>query len=155
VAGVVFVRLVSILLGYIVAVIGAVSVIVVAEWIRAYPPVAGDPGLVVATAAAVIVDGANLFAAIGRTALLPAAVAVVLTELFVWRTWLADIALSLAVTAVLAQLITRAAEPALPHATAAVAAGIVAGLAYWLVAGRGAGRWRQRRPAPAAPPPAL
>jgi hypothetical protein len=129
-------------------------VIVVAEWIRAYPPVAGDPGLVVATAAAVILDGADLFAAIGRAALVPAAIAIVLAEIFVWRTWLADIALALAVTGALSWLLDRAANPALPRPTAAIAAGIVAGLAYWLIAGRGAGRWRLRRVDLLPPPPA-
>ncbi|HVV93740.1 MAG TPA: hypothetical protein VHD15_10000 [Hyphomicrobiales bacterium] len=155
-AGTVFVRVISILLGYLVAVVGAVSVVVVAEWIRAYPPVAGDPGLVVATAAAVIVDGADLFGAIGRAALVPAAVAIVLSEIFGWRTWLADIALALAVTGALARLLDHAANPALPHPVAAIAAGAVAGLAYWLLAGRGAGRWRRSRAVtvpPVLPPP--
>jgi hypothetical protein len=148
VAGLVFVRVISILLGYLVALAGAVSVIVVAEWVRAYPPVAGDPGLVVATAAAVIVDAGDLFIAIGRAALVPAAVAIVLTEAFAWRSWLIQLVLALVVTGILARLLDRVANPALPYPATAVAAGIVAGLGYWLVAGRGASRWRRRQPAP-------
>jgi hypothetical protein len=146
-------RILLIVLGYVVAVVGAVSVIVIAEWIRAYPPVAGDPGLVVATAAAVVIDGANLLAAIGTAALLPGAVAIAIGEIAGWRAWIVYVVFGLAVTGVLGRLLDRGLHPALPHLPAAVAAGIVGGLAYWLVAGRGAG-WR-RRPLPAAKPPAV
>jgi hypothetical protein len=97
------------------------------------------------------------FVASGITAtmlFLPALIAVVLAEAFTVRSFLLNIAGSV----VLALLAYQAAglghtyeesidrpPPLIPHDLhVAIAAGIVFGVVYWLIAGRKAGRWRER-----------
>ena len=149
--GRVVVRVILALVGYVVAVVCAVAVIVVAEWIRAYPPVAGQPDLVMATTAVVVFDGFVLFWLLGTVALLPALAAILVGEAFTLRSWIYYVAVGVAMVGLLSRLLDPARNPALPtHVPVAVAAGLAAGLAYWLVAGRGAGPRALR---PAMPPP--
>jgi hypothetical protein len=102
-------------------------------------------------------------------AFLPAAVAIGLSEALGWRDWLtyalAGAAVALVVTAAGrygidgSVLIEPPGPPrpsqGVPGGTSAfvetIAAGLVGGIAYWFVAGRGAGNWR--RPPRARIPP--
>jgi hypothetical protein len=148
-------RVLLALVGYIVAIICAVAVITVAEWIRAYPPVAGRPDFVIATAMIVVSDGFLLFWLLGTMALLPALAVIVVAEALSLRSWLFYVAAGAGVVALLSRLLDPARVPALPaQVSVAVAAGLAGGLAYWLVAGRSAGRRLARQPAGAAVPPA-
>ena len=49
--------------------------------------------------------------------------------------------------------IDRAPPPVSRAAEIAAAAGVAFGFAYWLIAGRNAGRWRERRVLPPSLPP--
>ena len=98
------------------------------------------------------------FIASGITAtvlFLPALIAVALAETFAMRSFLLNIAGSIVLALIAYQAagfghtyeesIDRA-PPLIPHDLhVAVAAGIVFGVVYWLIAGRKAGLWRQRR----------
>jgi len=92
----------------------------------------------------------------GATVLLPVAILIVLAEAFKIRSILAYLAAG-ALMLVLAYYASGLAPPSyeesidrppppIPHDTEiAAAAGAVFGLTYWLIAGRNAGRWRERR----------
>jgi hypothetical protein len=149
VLGAFLLRLVLVPLGYIAAVLASVLLIVAIEMIRAYPPVAGDASLVLATAAVVGFDALVLFWLIGTVGLLPAAAAIAIAEALSLRSWIYYAAAGAAIAALLAHLLVDV-HPALPHSVSGVAAaGLAGGLAYWLVAGRSAGR---NRPSPPPPP---
>jgi len=113
-----------------------------------WPAMSGD-------AAGRVVFWGTAFIASGVTAImlfLPTLIAVVLAEAFAVRSLLANVG-----GAVLLVLLVYMgaghsyeesidqAPPLIPHdLEVAVAAGIVFGLVYWLIAGRKAGRWRGR-----------
>lgn len=84
-------------------------------------------------------------AQVGSVALLPWAVFMVASELFGWR----SILLHCAAGVLGGFAIMRVAYgETLPHAsvqTALVVAGLSFALVYWIIAGRGAGRWRRAR----------
>lgn len=143
-------RVVFALLGYIVAVGAAAAVMMMGEWIRAYPPIASQPDVAMATAVMVVLNGFFLFWLLGTMALLPALAAIVVAEAFSLRSWVFYVAAGAAIAGLLSRLLDPARIPALPvHADIVIAGGLAGGLAYWLVAGRGAGRRL-----PAAVPPA-
>jgi hypothetical protein len=149
VLGAFLLRLVLVPVGYIAAVLAAVLLIAATEMVRAYPPVADDASLVLATAAVVGFDALVLFWLIGTVGLLPAAAAIAIAEALSLRSWIYYAGAGAAIAALLARVLADT-HPALPHSASGVAAaGLAGGLAYWLVAGRGAGR---RRPPPAPAP---
>ena len=79
-------------------------------------------------------------------AFLPAILIVALAEWFGWRSWLAY-ALGgglVGVAVYVLQSATRGDTPASELLPIMAASGIVAGLAYWLMAGRSAGLWLER-----------
>jgi hypothetical protein len=84
-------------------------------------------------------------AQVGSAALVPWAIFMIVTEVLGWR-WLI---LHMAAGAVGGFAVMRSAYgDAPPHAsvqTAMVVAGLAFAMVYWIVAGRGAGRWRSRR----------
>jgi Na+/citrate or Na+/malate symporter len=89
-----------------------------------------------------------LVAVIGYYALVPTALLVAAAEWFGWRGFLFYV-LAGAVIGLVASFASRTGDAAAqqPPASAEtllaiVAAGMIAGLVYWLVAGRSAGRWR-------------
>src|SRR6478609_8337880 len=95
-------------------------------------------------------------------ALLPALIVVLITEAFYVRSVLAY-AVGGAIVGAACYLGLIPFDPATMHFEGIVrrhleimtGAGIVAGLVYWMVAGRNAGAWREppRRPPPSPPPP--
>ncbi|KQT52692.1 hypothetical protein ASG43_19790 [Aureimonas sp. Leaf454] len=98
-------------------------------------------------------------AQVGSTALVPWGAFVLATELLGWRSLIFHALAGLAA----GFLTTRFAYAgALPHAsvqTAMAVAGLAFALVYWIIAGRGAGRWRTATPArrpnePITAPPA-
>ncbi|MBO6718740.1 MAG: hypothetical protein JJ913_12350 [Rhizobiaceae bacterium] len=157
----IFVRLCLILIGYAFAILVASLFLHLLAW----PSLGFDgetPDFAAKTALAVSVLLAALFGS--YYAFVPAAVFVGLAELQRYRSWL-YFAFAGGLSAVAARLLyetTRAAYrdggastiAALgPQSLAyALAAGMVGGLAYWLIAGRGSGGWR-RRVEPSAPEP--
>jgi hypothetical protein len=89
---------------------------------------------------------------VSMQAVAPAIVIIVLAEAFRWRSVLfygaAGGVLALALCYSIG-FTFDAGRDVWPYIQAAVAAGIVAGLVYWLIAGRNAGRWCQRATPPA------
>jgi hypothetical protein len=155
-------RLFAILIGYAVATFAA-SAFLHLVWSRG-ADLGGDPsGFVVGSIA---VSTAILAVMFANFAFFPAAIVIGISEIAGWRDWLAYAVAGAAV----AILVTAAGRYGIdgtvfieppgpprpreglsggPAAFAeTVAAGLVGGIAYWLVAGRGAGNWR--RPPPRA-----
>ncbi|QPC85996.1 hypothetical protein GA830_04035 [Mesorhizobium sp. NBSH29] len=80
-------------------------------------------------------------------AFIPAMLAIGATEFFKKRDWLvqalAGAAVALFVLGTVARSETTVSLTDLPVAMAVIASGLVGGIAYWLIAGRSAGRWRE------------
>lgn len=110
-----------------------------------------DTGTIDPDALNVIIGFGFIF--ISGFALLPAAIVVLITEAFYIRSVLAY-ALGGAVVGLACYLGLVPFDPATMtfdgivrrHLEVLTGAGIVAGLIYWLIAGRNAGNWRMRRP---------
>ena len=151
-------HLFAILFGVILATIAAGSVIAIGVWGPQWHAVSGDAGEIFYFWGTVFI-GANF---IGAATFLPLVVLIVLGEAFKIRSLLIHLAAgalllfagyygSGAVTASYEESIDRAPAPVVRVAEVAAAAGIAFGFIYWLIAGRTAGRWRERRTY--APPP--
>ena len=150
-------RIILVPLGYCVAVFAAVALIAAVEWARAsaYPAVANDPMLLGATALAVLTDAVVLFWLIGTFALLPAIAIILIAEIWSVRSWLFYVATGGATAFILTLIPELLSHPALPDTPTTVAAtGFAGGLAYWLIAGRSAGRGRPLHPPGETSPPA-
>lgn len=133
-------RIILIPIGYLAAIFAAVSVLGAVEWARAYPPVAGAPDLVTMTAFAVITDAVVMSAIIGYTALGPALVAIGIAEILSLRSVFFFVAAGLGIAALLTRFLGVDAYPALPTEPGLIAAaGVAAGLAYWISSGRWSG----------------
>ncbi|MGQ4273629.1 hypothetical protein [Terrihabitans sp. B22-R8] len=140
-------RIILIPVGYLAAIFAAIALIAGVEWVRAYPPVAGDPGLVTMTALAVFTDAVVMSGIIGYTALGPVLVAVGLAEIFALRSFFYFAAVGLAIAGALSRILGPADYPALPAEPALIAAaGIAGGLGYWVSSGRWSGIKRPREP---------
>lgn len=89
--------------------------------------------------------GLVAFVQISFSAFMPALIAGLVTEAFSLRSWL----IHLAIGGVLAAVLLSSANvyegeiPPQQDMVIALAAGFMAGLAYWLIAGRRAGNWRE------------
>lgn len=141
------VRIILIPIGYVTAVFSAVGLLAAIEWVRAYPPVAGNPELMAMTAFAVAGDAFFMSAIIGYTALAPVLVGVAFAEIFSMRSLFYFLGAGLAIGGLLTRLIGPDDYPALPTDPATIAAaGLVGGLGYWLVCGRWSGLRRRREP---------
>lgn len=133
-------RLFLVPIGYFVAIIVAVSLISAVSMIRAYGPVAGDPALIGMTGMVVATDAVLLTWVLGGAALLPALAAAAFSEAFSIRGWIYFVLAALAVAGVVDYGLSFDAVPGLPGDVATgAAAAIGGGMAYWAVAGRGAG----------------
>ncbi|MEX0956584.1 MAG: hypothetical protein WDZ83_15405 [Rhizobiaceae bacterium] len=157
----VFIRLCVILIGYAFAILVASLFLHLMVW----PSLGleGDtPTFAAKSALVVSVLLVGLF--VSYYAFVPAAVLIALAELRPYRSWL-YFALAGGVTALSALVLhemLRIADlaDARPHPLAldaealagALGAGIAAGIAYWLLAGRGAGNWRRRAEATGSGP---
>lgn len=139
-------RMIVVPFGYLVAVAVAVSLISTVSMVRAYGPVADDPALVGMTGMVVAADAAVLLWVLGGAALLPALAAAALAEAFSIRGWIYFALASIAVAGVVDYALDYDVVPGLPGDVATgTAAALGAGMAYWLVAGRGAGMKARHR----------
>ena len=150
-------HLFAIVFAVILATIAAGSVIAVGVWGPQWHAVSGDVGEIYFWGTVFI--GASF---IGAATFLPMVVLIVLSEAFKIRSLLVHLAAgavllfagyygSGAVTASYEESIDRAPLPVTRVAEVAAAAGVAFGFVYWLIAGRTAGRWRER-PSYAPPP---
>ncbi|GAB5507195.1 MAG: hypothetical protein JJ969_00810 [Rhizobiaceae bacterium] len=140
----VLLRLVVILVGYSLAVLMAVLFIHVLAWgSLGFGSGTEDPVAQWATAISVLLS--TLF--ISYYAFLPSAVLITISEMRAIRSWL-YFALSggaVALCVVVLRAMDRTADSAVvPVDAVTIAAGLAGGIAYWLIAGRNAGGWRQR-----------
>jgi hypothetical protein len=148
-----FGRIIVIVFGFVVATIVAGVTLTIGIVLPEWATVESDPF------ERVIFFFAAFFATsyVGAVAILPAAVLIVISEAARMRSFIyygvggALVALaSYFGSDISVQLENTTDVPPVTSALQlAAAAGILGGLAYWLIAGRGAGRWRER-PAPPA-----
>jgi hypothetical protein len=152
-------RVILVPLGAVIAVVVAAAFVIVAHWKALLAVVNADPQSQQVFFVALLFAGPMLALLLSVWALYmfaSAAIGVLIAETFAIRSWIfhaANGALSAALGWALTQDIREEyrflAEPRI-----LVAAGLAAGLAYWLVAGWTAGFWKPvRAPRPPAPPP--
>jgi hypothetical protein len=143
-------RLILIPIAYFIAIVLAVLIISTVAMVRAYGPVADDAALLGMTGMVIATDAAVLTWVLGGAAFLPTMIAVALGEAFSIRGWIYYLVAAVAVAAAVDYKLAPEALPALPQdAMTGVAAALMAGFGYWIVAGRGAGL-RVARSTPAA-----
>ena len=154
-------HLFAILFAVFFASVAAGIVIALGVWGPAWPGLSGDAGELFFFWGTVAI-GAGFTGGMG---LLPLAVLIVLAEAFKVRSLLIHLVAGAsflllgyygtgAITASYEESIDR--PPPRSHVVeVAAAAGIAFGFAYWLIAGRNAGRWRERRVLPRSLPPSL
>jgi hypothetical protein len=127
-------------LGYVLAVIAAATTAALAEWLRAYGPVADDPAALGMTGMVVLMDWFILMIFLGAAAAIPSLVAVGAAEVFGIRSALYFCGAGLAVAFVTSLAIDPAGiPPFMAEPAIAGASGLAAGLVYWLVAGQWSG----------------
>ena len=139
----VLLRLFAILVGYSLAILTAVFFIHLLAWESlGFGSGTEDPVAQWATVISVLLS--TLF--ISYYAFLPSALLITISEVQAIRSWL-YFALSggaVALSVVVLRAMDRTAEGAVvPVDAVTIAAGLAGGIAYWLIAGRGAGMWRQ------------
>jgi hypothetical protein len=162
----VFVRCLIILAGYACAALAASAALHVA-WLGAAGFTPEEAPWLLAGSIGFSIPFVALFVA--YFAFVPSAIAIGITELAGWRDWLVHALAGALVAGVVASLSWRFRAGELPPEGAAVtgadtlryddpailaallAAGLVGGIVYWAVAGRGAGSWRRRLPPTAGP----
>ncbi len=148
-------RLFVILFAFLAASVAAGIIVVVAIL---FPEFSDMSGMVDPTAINVVIGFGFIF--ISGFALLPAAIVVLITEAFSIRSVLAY-ALGGAAVGAACYLGLVPFDPdtmrfdgiVQRHLEIMTGAGIVAGVIYWLVAGRNAGAWRRPPARPLSPPP--
>ncbi|MEM8797370.1 MAG: hypothetical protein AAGE61_17555 [Pseudomonadota bacterium] len=140
-------RLFVLFIAYVFAVIAGIATLfaIVANW---QSETFSDQSLTPGEEAAVYVYssyfGALSFFHISAAALVPALVAIVFTEAFSIRslTWQIVLGGCVAVAILTMSGVHGEAIPPQNDVVISLAAGFVAGLTYWLIAGRSAGSWR-------------
>jgi hypothetical protein len=148
-------RLIVIFFGFLAACLVAGMIVVVAVLFPEFSDL--DRGAIDQNAINIVIGFGFIF--ISGFALLPAMLVVLITEAFYIRSLLAY-ALGGGVVGLACYLGLVPFDPATLHFDGIIrrhleimtGAGIVAGLIYWMIAGRNAGAWRQRRAMPAPPP---
>ena len=150
-------RLFVILFAFLAASFVAGAIVVVAVLYPEFSEFA--PGPIDQNALKIVIGFGFIF--ISGFALVPAMIGAVVTEAFYIRGLLAY-AISGAIAGSVCYLALTPFDPATLHFDGIVrrhleimaGAGIIAGVVYWMIAGRRAGAWRQQRP-PLTPPPPL
>ena len=134
--------------GFVVAIVAASATIIVSAGAEPY---AGEPGGFFAAKLVVLSLIASTF--VGSVAAIPALIAIVVAEIFRWRSFVLHLVAGVAI-GVVAFLTGIGGEPPVATQDLAVggAAGAVGGFVYWLIAGRGAGLMPQRQAAEPSPP---
>ena len=141
-------RIFLIPIGYIAAIFAASSVAAIAEWLRAYGPVADDPAALGLTSFVVLSEWILLFFVLGYKAAIPGLAAIAVAEIFAIRSVLYFCAVGLATAFVVSLMIEPGgvppfvAEPAI-----AAVSGLAGGLAYWVSSGRWSGLRPRTEPA--------
>ena len=149
-------RLFVILFGFLAACLVAGMIVVVAVL---FPEFSDLDGVIDQSAVNVVLGFGFIF--LSGFALLPALIVVLITEAFYIRSVLAY-AIGGAIVGAACYLGLIPFDPETlqfdgivrRHLEIMTGAGIVAGLVYWMIAGRSAGAWREPRP-PLRPPPPL
>ena len=143
-------RVLLVPLGGVIALCVAMIFVMAAHWNRVTVSAAEDP-----TGFAAILATAPVLAVATAYMLMPAALGIAVAEAFAIRSWMyhtvvggLSAAVSLATIGGFDKSYELSDEPLI-----VVGAGIVAGFAYWLVAGWNAGFWRPVFAPPEAPPP--
>jgi hypothetical protein len=143
-------RVLLVPLGGLVAITIALAVLVVAHWnavmaLAHASPSAQEEWLVAFMVAAPVL--ATLFSMMAAYALLPAAIGVLVSELFAIRSWLYHAANGGLATWMGWSLLQEFRDEyrAFGDPTILIAAGLAGGLAYWLIAGWSAGFWKPVR----------
>lgn len=139
-------RMILIPMGYMLAISAAASVLVATRWAPFLAQSTNPQDLDMTLLA---MDSALVFWAAGTVAFLPAAAAILLTEILHLRSWIAHILLGAAVSLIAGQVLGLFGTghetiapffdiPAILRTTLinTLAAGFAGGLMYWLVAGR-------------------
>ena len=162
----ILVRFAVVITGYVCAALAASSVLHLA-WIGASGLEPGQAPWLIVGSIAFSIPFVALF--IAYFAFLPASVAIGIAELARWQDWLTYALTGGAISVVVMSYfwnsriddisIDGAGMPPMPAGriddpqvlAAMLAAGLVGGIAYWIVAGRGAGNWR-RAPRARIPP---
>ena len=148
-------RLLLVPLGAVMATCVAVAVLIVAHWSALMALAAASAQAQEEWFVAFLVAGpvlAMLFSLMAVYALMPAAVGVLISELFAVRSWIfhaANGALAMWIGwSLMAEM--REEYRAFGDPTVLIAAGLAGGLAYWLIAGWSAGFWKPVRAVKAA-----
>jgi hypothetical protein len=130
-------RLILIPLAFIAAIVTAGAFAAGISWLRAYPPVAGDPAALGVTSWVVFSDFILFCMFVGRAAFIPAAIAIVIAEIFAIRSALYFCGAALVAAYFASRLVDPEILPSLPAEPAVAAATALAGgFAYWLLCGR-------------------
>lgn len=130
-------RLILIPLAYIAAIVTAGTAAAAITWLRAYPPVADDPAALSVTSWVVFSDFILFCMFVGRAAFIPAAVAIVVAEVFAIRSALYFCGAALVCAYFASRLVDPEVLRSLPSEPAIDAASALAGgFAYWLLCGR-------------------
>jgi len=135
-----FLRVILIPLGYLVAVIAGTLVILFGSWGFDFGP-STDPD---ARAVAVVILGPILLATLVTIMWLPSAIGILLSEAFALRSWIFH-AGNGAVSAWLGWHLFGDIDPVnvpLNQPLPVIAAGLAGGFAYWAIAGFSAGFWK-------------
>ena len=145
-------HLFAIVFGVFIASIAAAIVIALGIWSPQWHSLSGDPGELFFFGGTAAI-GAGFTGSMG---LLPLAVMIVLAEAFKMRSLLVHLVAGAAflllgyygtgaVTGSYEESIDHPPPPVSRTVEVAATAGMAFGLIYWLIAGRAAGRWRERR----------
>ena len=127
-------------LGYVLAIVAAATTAALAEWLRAYGPVADDPAALGMTGMVVMLDWFILMIFVGTAAAIPSLIVIGAAEAFGIKSALYFCGAGLAVAFVTSLAIdTSGIPPFMTEPAIAGAAGLAGGLVYWLVAGQWSG----------------
>lgn len=143
--GSLIVRLVTIAIGYFLAVMAAaifLSFGLFGEFLAGFYQGLDAPAYL--NEGSIVFIGSYIAVAIGWTTLLPASILIAIAELMRWKSLTANLVLG-GLCALFTGLVSfqgpRDAIPSESTLIVLLACGFIGGLVYWLIAGRAAGRW--------------
>jgi hypothetical protein len=130
-------RFILVPLAYVAAIVTAGALAAGISWLRAYPPVAGDPAALGVTSWVIFSDFIIFCMFVGRAAFIPAAIAIAVAEVFAVRSALYFCGAALVAAYFASRLVDPDILPSLPAEPAiAGATALAGGFAYWLMCGR-------------------
>ena len=148
-------RFILVPLGYLAATIAATSVVLVGWW-QTGSTMRMQPDYQVAELVGLVIAAPIFFLLVLTSFLLPASIAILISEAFAIRSWVFHVLSGIVSLWVGWQLFGNANGTGVPidQPLVVVAAGIAGGFAYWVVAGFSAGFYKpifRSNPAPSAP----